>query len=456
MRVQLIKLLTLPLLVGAVFLGLALVRPAVAAPPDNPAGSSQPIVERAGVTLEKRAGADVVPLGQVVTYTVTVINESGRTINPTLVDALPALPTGLSLQTRSLTATAGTFSAENNTLTWSGSLDDGEEVVISYGAIPPSTSQAERTVDNVASLTFGETTLTATATITTQNPELGIWGHFVNFVALALVFFDRFLVEASIPYAFGFSIILFTIIVRLATFPLNMQQIRSSKAMQELQPRLKELQDKYKNDREKLAQEQMRLYKEAGVNPLGGCLPMLVQMPIWFALYQALIQLSNEGLLGEGFFWIPSLAGPASPGGGLEWLWPLPPEIGWGPALAYLVLPVLLVVSQLYMQDMMTPANPDPQQASMNTVMKIMPFMFGYFALVVPSGLTLYWFTSNLLAIVQQYFTKTQLSTAPAGAAGAAVGSSAPVPNSPVPATSGEETSKEKDVKGKRKSRRKR
>ena len=120
------------------------------------------------------------------------------------------------------------------------------------------------------------------------------------------------------PYAFGFSIILFTLVVRLATFPLNMQQIKSSKAMQELQPRMKEMQEKYKNDREKLAQEQMALYKEAGVNPLGGCLPTLVQMPIWFALYQSLTQLSHEGLLYEGFFWIPSLAGPpVSQAGGI-------------------------------------------------------------------------------------------------------------------------------------------
>ena len=98
-------------------------------------------------------------------------------------------------------------------------------------------------------------------------------------------------------YCFKFKsskIILFTVLVRLATFPLNVQQIKSSKAMQELQPKMKELQEKFKGDREKLAQEQMKLYKEHGVNPLGGCLPMLVQMPIWFALYRSLLQLSRE------------------------------------------------------------------------------------------------------------------------------------------------------------------
>jgi YidC/Oxa1 family membrane protein insertase len=102
-------------------------------------------------------------------------------------------------------------------------------------------------------------------------------------------------------------------------------------------------------------------------------------------------------------------------------------------ALAYLVMPVLLVVSQLYMQQMMMPSNldPDSPQASMNSVMKFMPLMFGYFALIVPSGLTLYWFTSNLLAIVQQYFTQSQVTSA-SNEAGTAIGSSAPV--NPVPA----------------------
>src|SRR6185295_1366536 len=84
------------------------------------------------------------------------------------------------------------------------------------------------------------------------------------------------------------AIILFTILVRVIMQPLNAQQMRSSKAMQELQPELKKLQDKHKNDREKLAQEQMRLYKEKGINPLGGCLPLIIQLPIWIGLYQAI------------------------------------------------------------------------------------------------------------------------------------------------------------------------
>jgi YidC/Oxa1 family membrane protein insertase len=425
----------------------------------EPAVSSA--VQQSGVTLEKGTGTEIVPLGEVAAYTVTVKNEGAETINATLIDALPE---GLVLQ-KVVSATTGTteINADQNTLSWSGSLAQKEEARIYYGAVPPSTSDPGQTLVNVASLRFGGTTLEADVAITTEKPDLGIWGSFVNLLALTLVWLNNLLINFSIPYSFGFAIILFTVAVRVATFPLNMQQIKSSKAMQELQPKLKELQEKYKDDREKLAQEQMAMYKEHGVNPLGGCLPMLVQMPIWFALYRALIQLSREGLLNEGFFWIPSLSGPVSDwGGGLDWLWPLPPSIGWGPALAYLVLPILLVISQLYMQKMMTPATTDPQQASVQSIMKFMPFMFGYFALVVPSGLTLYWFTSNILAMAQQYFTKTQVDTPSVPAKEQPAKSSAPADLAPAsasadsaPATNPGGSTKSKDARRKRKKRRK-
>jgi len=451
--VKSLKLLILPFVIIGLISILALNRPVTAAPPDQPGTTVvRPVAQANGVTLEKKASSKTVQLGQVVTFTVTVKNESKKAIDFTLTDAMPE-GLALALQSHSISATLGTFDSLNNTLSWSGNLPPDQEASINYHAIPPSTTSPGQTLNNVARLEFGETHLEASATVTTEPKELGLWGSFVNFIALSLVYLDNILKSWGVPYAFGFSIVLFTLVVRLATFPLNMQQIKSSKAMQELQPRMKEMQEKYKNDREKLAQEQMALYKEAGVNPLGGCLPTLVQMPIWFALYQSLTQLSHEGLLYEGFLWIPSLAGPVvDRGAGIGWLWPLPPSIGWGPALAYLVLPVLLVVSQMYMQQMMTPPNPDPQQASMNSMMKIMPLMFGYFALVVPSGLSLYWFTSNILALIQQFFTQTSMkpATTPAGAP-----LRAPVTASPI-ATNAEEDNKNTNVKSKRKSRRKR
>jgi YidC/Oxa1 family membrane protein insertase len=115
-------------------------------------------------------------------------------------------------------------------------------------------------------------------------------------------------------------------------------------------------------------------------------------------------------------------------------------------------MPVLLVISQFYMQQMMTPPSTDPQQQQMQSMMKFMPLMFGYFSLIVPSGLTLYWFTSNLLAMVQSYFTKTRLNTTPSRVESSIA---SPVPATPVAVTSGEDK-KQKDDKPKRKSRRKR
>lgn len=452
--------------VGLVSL-LVFSQPATAAPPDVPSQIEQ-VAQAAGVTLEKSASDDVVSLGSVVTYTILIQNDSGAAIEATLTDELPALPDGLSLQEDSITATVGTIEALNNTVLWDGTLQDGDEATILYTVVPPSTASAQENVENIAVLEFNGTTLEAAALISTEPRSFGIWGRFVNFIAVALVFFDKRLEAINAPYAFGFAIILFTVLVRGATFPLNLQQIKSAKAMQELQPLLKEIQEKHKGDREKLAQAQMALYKEHGVNPLGGCLPMLVQMPIWIALYQALLQLSHEGLLNQGFFWIPSLSGPVSTwGGGIGWLWPFPPSVGWPDAIAYLVMPVLLVVSQLIMQNQLTPPTTDPQQAQIQSIMKFMPLMFGYFALIVPSGLTLYWFTSNILGVVQHYFTKTQLNNTKSKPADSPVGANSPVPASaatststpastPVPAATPEGDKKRKNAKSKRKSRRKR
>lgn len=219
-------------------------------------------------------------------------------------------------------------------------------------------------------------------------------------IMTALEAINSALAAIGIPYSFGFAIIIFTLLIKLLTAPLNARQIKSSKAMQELQPQLKELQKKYKDDKEALAQKQMDLYKEAGVNPLGGCLPTLIQFPIWIGLYQSLFRLANAGKLAEGFFWIPSLSEPT----GMGWIWPLAGDklvAGW----PYLVLPVLTIVTQVLLQKMMTPRNQDPQAASMGRMMMFMPLMFGFFAIQVPSGLALYWVTMNIFSMIQQYLT---------------------------------------------------
>jgi YidC/Oxa1 family membrane protein insertase len=208
------------------------------------------------------------------------------------------------------------------------------------------------------------------------------------------------------------AIIIFTILVRLLMYPLNIQQMRSSKAMQALPPELKKLQEKYKNDREKLAQEQMALYRQHGINPLGGCLPLLIQFPIWIGLYQAInhalaatpLQLIDLG----GRFLV----------GGLDHLVPLnnvwlgmdltqPPTPPTNPVFA-LALPLLVLVTTWVQSKLITPPTPSgedgqPNQAAAMTqsMTTIMPIMMGFFSLSFSVGLSIYFVVSNLFTIAQ-------------------------------------------------------
>jgi YidC/Oxa1 family membrane protein insertase len=283
-----------------------------------------------------------------------------------------------------------------------------------------------------------------------------MWQSFVDLIAQALTLNNDLLRGIGIPYSFGFAIIVFTMIIKLLTLPLTFKQLQASKKMQELQPEIQKLQKKYKDDREKLSKAQMDLYKEAGVNPLGGCLPTLIQMPVWFALYQALFKLAQSGTLNEGFFWIPSLSEPRN----MSWIWPLPHTTeGWLYAGALLVLPILTVVTQIITQKMMTPTSTDSQQQIMGQMMTFMPIMFGFFALQVPQGLVLYWVTSNGFTMLQQYFMNRQAKATKqqAGLLAPAKEEETPAPPTTVTASAGASasTSTTKRTRyGKRKSKR--
>ncbi len=239
-------------------------------------------------------------------------------------------------------------------------------------------------------------------------PPKGLWEALVVFpLTNSLIFLSQAIDNLGIRYSYGFAIILLTLIIKVLTLPLTLTQIRSMKATQELQPKLQELQKKYGKDRERLAQAQMELYKEAGVNPLGGCLPLLIQMPILFGLYAALYRLANLGLLKQQqFFIIRDLSFP-TPDKGIGWIMEYIGRGDYIGVMGYLILPVLFLISQIVMQKMSqttTPSSSDPQQAFMNQMMMFMPIMFTYFTLTLPSGLSLYWVASNVLQIVQQYF----------------------------------------------------
>lgn len=183
---------------------------------------------------------------------------------------------------------------------------------------------------------------------------------------------------------YGLVIILITVVSKVLFYPLTVKSVRSMKAMQSLQPQVNSLRARHKNDPRKLQEETLALYRRQGVNPMGGCLPMVAQVPIFYALYLALsvsVELQNAPFLcfGRVFgidLWICDLA-------------------SYDPTY---LLPVLMGIS-MFIQQKMTPTMGDPRQARM---MLVLPFVFTFMFLNLPSGLVLYWFVSNVLQILQQ------------------------------------------------------
>lgn len=209
------------------------------------------------------------------------------------------------------------------------------------------------------------------------------------------------------------AIVVFTVLVRLLTYPLTIQQQRSSKAMQQLQPEMKKIQEKYKDDREALAKAQMEMYREHGINPLGGCLPLIVQLPVLLGLYQAII----FGLAATPYQLLELSGRLLIPG--LDGLVPLQNEflglnLTQPPSMinpVSYVLPVLVVVTTWFQFKLTMPAATPPsdddegkpnQMAQMTQSMgTIMPIMYGFFALSFSIGLSIYFIVSNLIGIAQ-------------------------------------------------------
>ena len=210
----------------------------------------------------------------------------------------------------------------------------------------------------------------------------------------------------SIPFvSFGLSIILFTVIVRLATLQLTLKQLRQMRAMSALQPKMRELQEKYAKDPQERSKATMRLYKEAGVNPIGCLGPMVIQLPIWIGLYQALLKgmgTTPDHLVGlsQRLYSFNPLADTAVPiNSSFLWL-----DLA-NPDPSPLIMPILVGATTWAQQKMTMMPSSDPRQASTNTMMLwMLPLMLGFFTLSFPSGLALYWVVSNLIGIAIQYF----------------------------------------------------
>ncbi len=216
--------------------------------------------------------------------------------------------------------------------------------------------------------------------------EIPGWIQFVNAIEWSLQTINQWVGNP------GLAIIIFTLLIKLLTLPLTLKSFRSTKEMQRIQPLIKEINKRYKDDKTKAQAETMRVYQEHGVNPMGGCLPMIVQLPIFFALYQALGTLIGfsghtaiDPTFSEGFLWVPNLA-QADP---------------WH------IWPVLSGVFQFVTQRMSQPygysKTVDKQQAMMNRIMQFTPIYLVVIYMGFASGAVIYWTFSGIFTAVQTY-----------------------------------------------------
>jgi YidC/Oxa1 family membrane protein insertase len=223
---------------------------------------------------------------------------------------------------------------------------------------------------------------------------LHLWHDLVTFMSFLMLLFSR----ATDSY--GLGIILLTLLVRGAMFPLYRAQMQSMKRMQALQPELKRIQDRYKDDKQRLAEEQMRLYKDMNINPMASCLPMLLQLPLIYAFYDMLRNFPYNAIphLGPGFLWLKSLK-DADP---------------------YYILPILGGLSTYWQTRISMALQPGAQAQQMQMMMYIMPIFMFWIFLKLPSGVAVYWVVANIVTIGQQYLTVGALGQSPGPAAGEA------------------------------------
>lgn len=215
--------------------------------------------------------------------------------------------------------------------------------------------------------------------ISSQTP--GFWDHYFVFPMSWLIKYFAELTGGS----YGLGIVIVTIIVRLVLLPLNVKQLKSSKAMQDVQPELKEIQKKYSskdaNTQQKLQKETMALFQKHGVNPLAGCLPIFVQMPVLIAIYHAISR--TEEIKLHDFLWFQ--LGEPDP---------------------YFILPIIAAAATFLQQKLMMAGSPAGQNPQMLVMMYVMPIMIGVFAVFFPAALALYWVVGNVFMVAQTVFIR--------------------------------------------------
>mmetsp|Transcript_4705 Transcript_4705/g.6983 ORF Transcript_4705/g.6983 Transcript_4705/m.6983 type:complete len:444 (+) Transcript_4705:183-1514(+) len=235
--------------------------------------------------------------------------------------------------------------------------------------------------------------------------------------------------------AWGVSIIAMTLLIKLLTFPLTRLQLESTNKMQALQPTIKDIQAKYQSNPEVMNQKIAEIYQANEVNPLAGCLPSFAQIPIFIGLYRSVLNLAKEDRLNEPFLFLPNLEGPtygADPAHGSDWIlqgWVNgAPSLGWDDTVAFLILPVFLVISQFISMELMQPKSDDPSQQQSNAILKVLPLMIGWFSLNVPAALCIYWVANNIVTTASTLIVRNSMKAEPIipGAGGATVAPPAP------------------------------
>lgn len=203
-------------------------------------------------------------------------------------------------------------------------------------------------------------------------------------------------VNAGLP-SYGIAIILLVIIVKTALYPLTAKQMRSMKAMQDIQPKVKEIQDKYKKTPDKMNQAMMELYRENKVNPMSGCLPLLVQMPILIALFQVLRDFPFKVVEHASFLWVPTLQNPDP----------------------YYILPILTAAATYWQSKGQTVSSTNAGNSQAEQTQKMMlyfmPLFIGYISLQFPAGLALYWVAFSVVGAIQNIYINRSKEPQPKG-----------------------------------------
>lgn len=217
---------------------------------------------------------------------------------------------------------------------------------------------------------------------------MGIFDMFIGWLEQILELF--FQLSSTLGFeSYGIAIILMTVVIKMILYPLTIKQVKSMKAMQDIQPEMKRLQEKHKKNPEMLQKEMARIYKDAGVNPLAGCLPLIAQMPILMGMFYALQNFKYAG--DPSFLWLANLSLPDP----------------------YYVLPVLSALTTFIQQKQTT----TEMNQQMKMMMIFMPIFIGWISLTFPAGLVIYWVISNITQIFQQWWMYRGESNLKKGAA---------------------------------------